>query len=182
MTHRDTGLYSAMFIAAAMAAMPFSASPLDAFATALRFVPAESRFAEAVRFGLDEVARAETWLAAYERINGRYGDFGHCKVLQEIGTLINTLHFARDVGDGICIQVMQGNDTDSFGATAGSLAGLFFGPGSLGDRWITPFGDDLRAALALFHERSLGAVAERMGRLPAILRGDLDPPTTLLPY
>ena len=45
--------------------------------------------------------------------------------------LINTLRFAQDVGDGICKQVSQGNDTDSYGATAGSILGAYFGPEGL---------------------------------------------------
>jgi ADP-ribosylglycohydrolase len=166
MTHRGTGLYSAMFVAAAMAAMPISARPIDAFATALRFVPSDAPFAEAVRFAIEEVERASSWLEAYERINGRYGDFGHCLVLQEIGTLVNTLHFARDVGDGICIQVMQGNDTDSFGATAGSLLGLRFGPGHLEERWTAPFGDRIQLALATTWTSSISELTARMAALP----------------
>lgn len=178
MTHRGTGLYSAMFVAAAMASMPVSARPIDAFRTALRFVPADSVFAEAVRFGIDEVERAASWLTAYERINGRYGDFGHCKVLQEVGTLINTLHFARDVGDGICIQVMQGNDTDSFGATAGSLLGLWFGPGHLDARWTDPFHDRIQLALATTWIGSISELVARMAALPGRVQRQAPPSTT----
>ena len=151
--------------------MPVSARPIEAFRTALRFVPADSVFADAVRFGIDEVERADGWLAAYERINGRYGDFGHCKVLQEIGTLINTLHFARDVGDGICIQVMQGNDTDSFGATCGSILGAWFGPGHLESRWTEPFNDRIHLSLAMTWITSLSELTSRMSALPALVRG-----------
>lgn len=174
MTHRGTGLYGAMFVAAAMAAMPVSPTPLAAFGTALRFVPTDAPFADAVRFAMDEVARADSWLGAYERINARYGDFGHCKVLQEIGTLVNTLHFARDVGDGICIQVMQGNDTDSFGATAGSLLGLWFGPGHLEKRWTAPFNDTIQLALATTWISSIAQLTERMAALPARIRSGRD--------
>ena len=35
-------------------------------------------------------------------------------------------------------QLTQGLDTDSFGATAGSLLGAFFGPGYLAERWLAP--------------------------------------------
>lgn len=166
MTHRRTGLYGAMFVAAAIAAMPTVSRPLEAFRAALRFVPATSPFAEAVRFAIDEVERAGSWLDAYGCIHDRYGDFGHCKVLQEVGTLVNTLHFARDVGDGICIQVMQGNDTDSFGATAGSLLGAWFGPGHLDERWVAPFGDRIQLALATTWISSITELTGRMAALP----------------
>jgi ADP-ribosylglycohydrolase len=91
-------------------------------------------------------------------------------VLQEVGTLVNTLRFAEDVGDGFCKQVMQGNDTDSFGATVGSILGAWFGPGHLDERWTEPFQDRIHVALAAFWETSLSALAARMGRLPSMVR------------
>jgi hypothetical protein len=168
MTHRGTGLYGAMFVAAAIALAPVVDEPLDVFAGALRYVPQGSRFADAVRFALDEVAAASDWLDGYERIHARYGEFGHCKVLQEVGTLVNTLRFAEDVGDGICKQVMQGNDTDSFGATMGSILGAYFGPGHLEARWTDPFEDRIHLALAACWETSLSAVSARMAALPLL--------------
>jgi hypothetical protein len=66
----------------------------------------------------------------------------------------------------------QGNDTDSFGATAGSILGTCFGPEGLEERWLAPFNDDLRTGLARFwgapqgRTRSLSKIAKRMGELP----------------
>ncbi len=176
-THRRTGVYGAMFVAAALALAPVSRDPLRLFDDALAFVPQRSRFAAAVADALTEVEAANDWLDGYARIHRRWPEHTHCRIYQEVGTLVNTLAFAHDAGEAIAMQVMQGNDTDSYGATAGSLAGLFFGAGSLDERWITPFDDDLRTALALFHERSLTAVAARIARLPERARaagaGDL---------
>jgi hypothetical protein len=64
---------------------------------------------------------------------------------------------------------MQGNDTDSYGATAGSLLGAYFGPGHLEERWLEPFHDTIHVALANFHEQSLSALAKRMGKLPSLV-------------
>jgi len=173
MTHRGTGLYGAMFVAAAIAAAPASTDPLAMFSTALGYVPRQSRFAEAVTFALEQVSVASDWRDGYERIHARFGEFGHCRVLQEVGTLVNTLRFATDVGNGICRQVMQGNDTDSFGATAGSLLGAYFGPGHLEPRWTAPFDDRIQLALATTWESSLSKLTLRMAALPARLRADL---------
>lgn len=165
-THRRTGIYGTMFAAAAIATAFVARDPLEIFQVALRFVPRRSRFHAIVADSLEEVARASDWLDGYRRIHGKYGQYSHCHVYQEAGTLINTLRFATDVGDGICKQVMQGNDTDSFGATAGSILGAYFGPGHLEDRWLAPFHDDLRTKLAGFADRSLSAVAARLAELP----------------
>jgi ADP-ribosylglycohydrolase len=176
LTHRRTGVYASMFFAAAIAAAPTVAHAggdrLEIFRTALQFVPQRSRFADAVRFGLDAVASADDWLDAYKVINDRFGDHGHCLVLQEVGTVINTLRFAESVGHGVCLQVMQGNDTDSYGATCGSILGAYFGPGHLEPRWTDSFHDTIQLALAATFETKLSNLADRMAALPGLLNKD----------
>lgn len=173
LSHRRTGVYSSMFFAAAIAAAPLhQGDPLGIFRTALQFVPQQSRFADAVRFALDAVAEADDWLAAYQTINDRFGDHGHCMVLQEVGHVINSLRFAESVGHGVCLQVMQGADTDSFGATCGSILGAYFGPGHLEDRWIEPFNDTIQLALAATWETKVSKLADRMAALPALINKD----------
>lgn len=168
-SHRRTGIYSTMFVAAAIANAFVMRDPLEIFETALQFVPRRSRFYKIAADSLQEVAAAGDWLDGYGRIHRKYEEYSHCRVFQEVGTLMNTLKFAPNVGGGICMQVSQGNDTDSFGATAGSLLGAYFGPGALEQRWLEPFHDEIRTALAYFWENSLTKLAARMGRLPALV-------------
>ena len=146
--------------------------PLAIFETALGYVPRRSRFAAAVADSLTDVAAARDWEDGYARVHRRFPEHTHCRIYQEVGTLINTLRFAEDVGDGIGKQVCQGNDTDSFGATAGSVLGAWFGADGLERRWLEPFGDRIHLALANVYEPSLSALAERVGRLP----GRMDDP------
>jgi ADP-ribosylglycohydrolase len=155
-----------MFVAAAIATAFVAGDSLEIFRTAARFVPRRSRFAEAVDESLRDVTAAKDWIDGFERVRMRYGEFGFCRIYQEIGTVMNSVRFAADVGDGICKQVMQGNDTDSFGATAGSIFGAFFGPGHLEAKWTEPFRDTVHTALAMFHEQSLARIAGRMAQLP----------------
>jgi ADP-ribosylglycohydrolase len=165
-THRKTGTYATMWTAAAIAAAQVERDPLRVFEIALQFVPQRSRFHKIVSDSLNEVAASRDFYDGYARIHGKYKEYSHCRVYQESGTLINTLRWAESVGDGIGKQVMQGNDTDSYGATAGSLLGCFFGPGHLEDRWLAPFNDDIHTSLSSFFERSLSKLARRMGELP----------------
>ncbi len=170
LTHRGTGLYATMWTSAAIAAAQTAPKdPLDIFRIANEYIPQRSRFFEEVTAGLELVEKASDWRSGYRAIHDRFGGGGgrHCGVYEESVTLINTLKFARRVDDGICIQVMQGNDTDSYGATAGSLLGASLGPGTLDEsRWIAPFQDTIHTALAWFYEPSLTAAARRMGNLP----------------
>lgn len=170
-THRRTGIYGAMFIAAATAAAFVVPDRLAMFDVALQFVPQQSRFHKAVSECLHLVRQATDWLDGYERIHARYGEFGHCTLYQEVGTLINTLRFAPTVGEGICMQVAQGNDTDCFGKIAGSLLGAHLGPGHLEERWLAPFNDTIHTMVAGWYELSLSAVAARMGELPRRVQG-----------
>jgi ADP-ribosylglycohydrolase len=169
MTHRKTGIYGAMFVAAAISTAFVADDPLAIFETALKFVPQRSRFHEIVADCFEIVAKATDWLDGYEQIHRRYGKYRHCQLYQECGLLINSARFATDVADAFCKQVAQGCDTDCFGEIIGSIMGAFFGPSHLDSRWLAPFNDDLRTSLAQFHDRSLESVAQRMARLPALV-------------
>ena len=170
-THRRTGIYGAMFAAAAIATAFVATEPMEIFRIAAKYIPRRSRFAEVVRDSIEQIAAASDWIDGYTRVHNKYREYDHCRIYQEIGTVINTLRFANSVGDGICMQVSQGNDTDSFGATAGSILGARFGPGGLDPRWLAPFNDRLLTSVATFHEQRLSAVAKRMAALPARVLG-----------
>ena len=145
--------------------------PVEIFRVAQQHIPQRSRFAEVVRSSIDEVTKASDWIDGYTRIHDRYREYGHCQIYQEIGTVINTMRFAETIGQGICMQVSQGNDTDSFGATCGSILGARYGPERLEKRWLEPFNDRVLTAVATFHEQRLSVVAQRMGALPARVLG-----------
>ena len=168
-THNRTGVYGTMFIAAAISCAQIMEDRDEIIETALKFVPQKSRFYERVSVCFKDVKDSDSWEEAYDKISDKYGEYGHCRIYQEIGMLINTLKFAENVGHGICIQVSQGADTDSFGASSGSLLGAYFGPGFLDESWITPFNDDIHTGLAWFFERSVSKLAKRISKLPEIL-------------
>ena len=164
-THQRTGCYSAMYIAAVISLLFTADNPLDAFDSALDFIPQRSRFYRITKICLDYVKVSSDFEEGYKRINQRYGKYSHCLVYQEIGTLANTLRFAENIWDGVCKQVMQGNDTDSFGCTAGSMLGAFFGYDGLDTERLEIFNDEIHVSLAAFYEQSLTKVAQRMGNL-----------------
>ncbi len=168
-THRRTGIYATMFNAAAIAAAFVEPDPLRIFEIAARQVPRRSRFRAAVDESLALVRAAGDWWDGYSRVHSRFEEHGHCQIYQETGTMINTLRFARDAAEGIGMQVGQGNDTDSYGCTAGAILGARFG--GIDPRWLAPFNDIIHTTIAGFHEQRLSAVAHRFGQLPARLAG-----------
>jgi hypothetical protein len=173
-THRRTGVYASGFIAAALATA-LVCDPADRLLpleSGLAQVPPQSRLARALRQSLEAVAGASDWEQGYERVHSRFAAYTPCRIYQEVGTLAVTLRFAESVGHGIGLQVCMGNDTDSFGATAGALLGALLGPDAFDEqRWIAPFHDRIHLPLAMHHDTSLEALAQRAvalaGRLSA---------------
>lgn len=172
-THRKTGIYGAMFTAAAIAAAPVIKDRMEIFDLALKYVPQNSRFHEIAADSLAIVKKADNWEEAYAQIHNKYEEYGACRVYQEIGTLMNTLKFAENVNDGFCKQVSQGNDTDSFGATSGSILGEYFGEEGFDESWLEPFNDTIDTTMGGFFEHKLSAVADRMSKLPALVNSQL---------
>lgn len=172
-THRRTGIYSTMFTAAAIAVAFTAGNRLVPFEIALRFVPKKSRFYERTAACLEMVRGSSDWVEAYGKLNSEYGEYGHCRIYQETGMMINSMKFAENTGDGICKQVSQEADTDCYGEIIGSLLGAYLGPDRLEDRWISVFNDEFRIGLAWFSEHSLKSVGKRMGALPALTEREL---------
>ena len=93
MTHTRNGVYATMYIAAAIAAAPVYDEALAVHRCALRHIPQQSRLAEAVRAGIAACERSRDWEEAYRLVNEQYGEFGHCRVYQEVADLVISLHF-----------------------------------------------------------------------------------------
>ncbi|MFP1623828.1 ADP-ribosylglycohydrolase family protein [Streptomyces sp. 5K101] len=153
LTHTANGVYSAMFTAAAIAAAAGGTTDVhEAIAVGLTVVPPRSRLARAVRFGV-EAARAETdFDRAVDLIHAAYGAYHWVHALPNAALLAAALtHADGDFTGSICRAVSGGLDTDSNGATAGSLTGLLAGdPGRLPDRWTAPLKNRLATSVAGF--------------------------------
>ncbi|MEU0354721.1 ADP-ribosylglycohydrolase family protein [Streptomyces cyaneofuscatus] len=151
LTHTANGVYGAMFTAAALAVAAGGESDVHGcLAAGLRVVPPHSRYAGAVRLGI-EAARAEgEFDTVVDRLHGAYADTHHwVHVLPNAALLAAALthadgDFTRSIGNA----VSGGWDTDSNGATAGSLAGLLAGaPAALPDHWSAPLKNRLATSV-----------------------------------
>ncbi|MDT0317598.1 ADP-ribosylglycohydrolase family protein [Streptomyces millisiae] len=156
LSHSANGVYGAMFAAAAIAAAAGGGVDVHGCLRAgLAVVPAESRLAEAVRFGVAtarELPAAADFDAVVDRLHARYGDHHWVHVLPNAALLAAALtHADGDFTASVCRAVSGGWDTDSNGATAGSLAGLLAGaPEALPARWTAPLKNRLATSIAGF--------------------------------
>jgi ADP-ribosylglycohydrolase len=73
-------------------------------------------------------------------------------------------------GAGVAFAVAGGWDTDSAGATVGSVLGGLLGSEGIGERWTAPLRDSIATSLPGGSERSISALAERTAALPERMR------------
>lgn len=141
LTHTGNGVYGAMFAAAAIAAAAGGRTDVHgALDAGLAVVPPASRLARAVAHGR-ELARAEAdFDRVVDRLHATYGTYHWVHVVPNAALLAAALTHADGDFDASVTRVVSGGwDTDSNGATAGSLAGLLAGhPEAIADRWTAP--------------------------------------------
>ncbi|MGV9310862.1 ADP-ribosylglycohydrolase family protein [Streptomyces sp. NPDC003691] len=200
LTHTANGVYSAMFVAATVAAAaggsttgpgsgpasgnrngpgPGSASGNGtrahngtrtrtgrptvhtALAAGLTVVPPGSRLARAVRLGI-ATARAElSFDTVADRLHRELGHYHWVHSVPNAALLAAALtHADGDFTGSICRAVSGGWDTDSNGATAGSVAGLLAGhPDRLPARWTAPLRNRLASSVSGFDGIGFDALA-----------------------
>lgn len=166
LSHRRSGLYGALFVAAASSAALVASSVHEVLAAGLSAVPEGSRFAAAILRGA-ELGASE--LSVDEALDALAAEFGH---LHWVHALNNSalLAFALVRSDGdfataISIAVAGGWDTDSVGATAGAIAGALTGAASLPSNWIAPLHNRLATSIPGFDGIGFDELAARTAAL-----------------
>ncbi|WP_326595473.1 ADP-ribosylglycohydrolase family protein [Streptomyces brevispora] len=168
LTHSGNGVYGAMFTAAALAeAAGGEADVHGCLATGLRVVPPRSRFAQAVRDGVAAARDESCFDTVVDRLHDGYGGYHWVHVLPNAALLAAALtHADGDFTGSVCRAVSGGWDTDSNGATAGSLAGLLAGrPEALPDGWTTPLKNRLATSVPGFDSVGFDTLADLTHRL-----------------
>ncbi|MET9321284.1 ADP-ribosylglycohydrolase family protein [Streptomyces sp. NPDC003038] len=153
LTHTGNGLYAALFTAAAIAEAATGRADVHAALRAgLTVVPPRSRLAEAVRFGIRAAVEEEDFDRVVDRLHERYGHYHWVHAVPNTALIAAALtHADGDFTHSICRAVSGGWDTDSNGATAGSLAGLLAGsPENLPHRWTAPLKNRLATTVPGF--------------------------------
>ncbi|MFB2597024.1 ADP-ribosylglycohydrolase family protein [Herbiconiux sp. P17] len=176
LSHGRNGVYGAMFAAAACSAAVVvggaggraagadgAADAVDAvIAAGLSVVPAGSRYAQAIALGASLGRSALDSEEALDRVYAEYGELHWVHVLNNAAVLAFAL--TRGAGDyeaTITAAVTGGWDTDSVGATAGSIAGGLLGAAALPSRWIDPLHNRLASSVPGFDGIGFDELARR---------------------
>jgi ADP-ribosylglycohydrolase len=162
LSHVGNGIYGEMW-AAALVAASFSASSVrEAVTVSLQVVPPRSRLAAALRHVLALHETGVRWEDALEEIRRAYGHYAWVHTINNAAVVVAGLLWADgDHLTSVCRTVMSGWDTDSNGATVGSVAGILGGTAGLPARLVEPLHDRTRSALFGFDNSAISGLAAR---------------------
>ncbi|WP_051827979.1 ADP-ribosylglycohydrolase family protein [Streptomyces bicolor] len=165
LTHTANGVYAAMFTAAVIAQAATARGPHDIHAclrTGLRVIPPASRLAQAIRQAIQLSRSHEDFGTVVDELHATYSPTHHwVHAIPNTALIAAALtHANGDFTGSICRAVSGGWDTDSNGATAGSIAALLAGaPCALPDRWTAPLKNRLATSIADFNGTGFDALA-----------------------
>jgi ADP-ribosylglycohydrolase len=155
LSHTKNGVYGAMFAAAVLAeATAHGGDAHHCLATGLRVVPPASRLARAVREAIALARAHEDFATVVDALHAAHRGTHWVHVVPNAALLAAALTHAAlalDAGTeedfytaAVTRTVSGGWDTDSNGATAGSVAGVLHG---VPEVWTAPLGNRVRTAV-----------------------------------
>ncbi|MET7572578.1 ADP-ribosylglycohydrolase family protein [Streptomyces sp. NPDC005492] len=155
LTHTANGVYAAMFTAAVIADAATGTHDIHTcLRTGLTVVPPASRLAKAIQHALQLARKHRDFDAVADELHTTHGRTHHwVHAIPNTALIVAALtHADGDFSGSICRAVSGGWDTDSNGATVGSVAGLLAGtPAALPDRWTTPLKNRLATSVGDFN-------------------------------
>ncbi|MEU3689118.1 ADP-ribosylglycohydrolase family protein [Streptomyces narbonensis] len=163
LTHTANGVYGAMFVAATLAtAATGTADVHRSLAAGLGVVPPRCRLAGAVRLGIASAREERDFDTVVDRLHTELGGYHWVHAVPNAALLAAALtHADGDFSRSVCAAVSGGWDTDSNGATAGSVAGLLAGhPDRLPERWTAPLKNRLATSVPSFEGIGFDTLAE----------------------
>jgi ADP-ribosylglycohydrolase len=163
-SHVKNGIYGTMWVAAMLAAAPFVDDLREMIHVGLAEIPAESRLTEAVENVMAWRHEGCAYDEALSRLHDRWDETNYhhwCHTVSNAQIIaIGILWGDGKLGQSICRTVQAGFDTDSSGATVGSLVGMYNGAEDLPEEWVEPIDDTLESGIDGYHRVSLSNLAE----------------------
>lgn len=163
LTHTANGVYAAMFTAAVIAEAGTGAHDVHhCLRTGLRVVPPGSRLAGAVRQAVGLAGEHRDFDTVVDALHATHAGYHWVHSVPNTALIAAALtHAGGDFTGSVCRAVSGGWDTDSNGATAGSVAGLLAGsPATLPERWTQPLKNRLATSVADFDGIGFDALAQ----------------------
>ncbi len=173
--HCDNGVYGEQFIAAMISAAFEEKDVRKIIETALKQIPADSKYAETVRWVIQMHDAGKEWSEVRNEVVKKYPNACN-PVYADTGivTLV-LLYGGGDFEKTITMAACCGSDTDCDTASVGALVGCIIGANAIPAKWIEPIGDVFRCFVQDSEDWSIADLSKRicaMGRKVAQHHGD----------
>jgi ADP-ribosylglycohydrolase len=166
LTHVKNGIYGEMLFAAIISAAFVAQDIRSAIEIGLSEIPAECRLSEAIRSTLRWWDETNDWESVYQRIAEKYNKYTPGGTINNACIIVNALLAGgNDFSQTMAVTIMQGQDTDCTGGTAGSIMGAYLGAGNIPTRWVQPFNDTFDSAIVGEGRNSITDTAKRISKL-----------------
>lgn len=170
LSHTRNGIYGEMWAAALCSASLVATSVDEVLDAADTVVPPASRLAAAVALGREVgrslAAGSLTVDGALDRLHAEFAGMHWVHTLNNAALTACALQaYGDDFGSAVSLAVAGGWDTDSVGATVGSVVGGLLGADGIGKAWTAPLRDRIATSMPGGAERSIRELAERTLRL-----------------
>ncbi|MDT3697127.1 MAG: ADP-ribosylglycohydrolase family protein [Ignavibacterium sp.] len=165
-SHIRNGIYGEMFFASVIALAFKYRNIREIIIKSLNVIPPKSRFAAAINFVLSLQIEQQPWEETVDSLYDAFGKFHWVHTLNNAALVVAAVLSSKsDFEIAICNVVMGGWDTDSNGATVGSIIGTMIGAKKLPSKWINPLNNRIRSSLKGFDNSSLTELAKRTSAL-----------------
>ncbi|MFF5212767.1 ADP-ribosylglycohydrolase family protein [Streptosporangium sp. NPDC000396] len=136
LSHTANGIYGSMFVAAMCATALVASSVDEVVAAGLAVIPPGSRLAIAVRRAAQDAREELDFERVLDRLHERHGALHWVHTVNNAALITAALvHGGGDFTSSIAGAVAGGWDTDSAGATVGSIAGALCGASAIPPEW-----------------------------------------------
>lgn len=163
-THTKNGIYSAMLLAAMIAAAAATQDPEEILQYGMAEIPATSRLYERLDELLTDYRMGCSHKDFLKKLYERYNEFnGHDWCLAVPNTLIVAaalLYGEGDFGKTICLAVGSGFEAICNGSAIGSLMGMICGRSGIDPYWLEPISETFHIQLFGKEEISFAACIE----------------------
>lgn len=170
LSHTANGVYGEMWAAALLAAALVVDTPAEALYTARTVTPDGSRLAEALDAVTALHARSANRNEALDHVDDVLGGYPWVHTVNNVALIAVGLLWGENFIDAVGLTISGGRDTDSNGATVGSVMGALSGSAGVPSELVGTTHDRVRSAVQGFDGIRIDELAERTTRLAAAAR------------
>lgn len=165
LSHTANGIYGEVWAAALVAAALATDSAEIALRSALGVVPDHSRLAEALRGVLDLFTSGATHTDALDWVDSTLGHYPWVHTINNAALISIGLLWGETFMDAVGIAISGGRDTDSNGATVGSVYGALHGASGIPAELVGTTHVHVRSAVRDFDRITIDELTERTLRV-----------------